>query len=119
MKHIYRWKSDLSTLLQGYLTEKQMTGYKYKKQGRELEHFDEYYFRNGYAGIKLTKSMADGFIYGSDYEKSSTHYKKEILLNSLAEFLIRQGFTVFVPLIKSAPTDFCKKKVAKYAIIAA
>jgi integrase/recombinase XerD len=108
MKNIYQWKSDLSTLLQGYLIEKQMTGFKFKNQGRELERFDEYYYRNGYAGIRLTKSMADGFIYGNDYEKSSTLYTKEILLNSFAEFLTRQGYTVFVPLIKSAPKKRCQ-----------
>jgi len=107
MKNNYQWKSDLSTLLQGYLTEKQMTGFKFKYQSRELERFDDYFYRNGYSGIRLTKPMADKFIYGVDYEKSSTHYKKEILLNGLAEFLIRQGYTVFVPPIKSAPKKRC------------
>lgn len=107
MKNIYRWKSDMAELLQSYLAEKQMTGFKFEKQGRELERFDDYYYRNGYAGIRLTKPMADGFIYGIDYEKSSTHYKKEVLLNSFAEFLTRQGYTVYVPPIKSAPEKRC------------
>jgi integrase len=107
MKNNYQWKSDLSTLLQGYLAEKQMTGFKFQKQGRELERFDDYYSRNGYSGIRLTKTMVDGFIYDSVFEKPSTHYKKEILLNSLAEFLTRQGYTVFVPPIKSATKKRC------------
>lgn len=102
MKNNYQWKSDISDLLQSYLTEKQMTGFKFEKQERELERFDNYYFGNGYSGIRLTKSMVDAFIYGSDYEKASTYYKKEILLNNFAEFLIKQGYSVYVPPIKSA-----------------
>ena len=44
MKNNYQWKSDISNLLQSYLTEKQMTGFKFEKQERELERFDNYYF---------------------------------------------------------------------------
>jgi len=107
MKYSYQYKSDIAKLLQSYLTEKQMTGFKFEKQGRELERFDDYYYRNGYMGVKLTKSMTDRFIYGITYEKQSTHYKKEILLNSFAEFLIRQGHQVYIPPIKSAPKKRC------------
>lgn len=107
MKNSYQWKSDLAGLLQCYLNVKQMTGYKFENQGRELERFDDYYYRNGYSGIRLTKPMTDNFIYGIDYEKASTHYKKEILLNNFAEFLIRQGYAVYVPQTKSAPEKRC------------
>jgi integrase len=107
MKRDYQYKSDIAELLQSYLTEKKMTGFKFKKQGRELERFDDYYYRNGYTGVKLTKSMTDRFIYGTSYEKRSTHYKKEILLNSFAEFLIRQGHQVYIPQIKSAQERRC------------
>ena len=107
MKYSYEWKSDIAELLQCYLSQKQMTGFKFEKQCRELQRFDDYYYRNGYLGVKLTKSMADRFIYGITYEKQSTHYKKEILLNSFAEFLTRQGYTVYVPPIKSAPVKPC------------
>ncbi len=107
MKNDYKWISDMARLLQLYLTEKKMTGFKFEKQGRELERFDSYYHRNGYTGIRLTKSMADGFIYGIDYEKPSTHYKKEVLLNSLATFIMLQGHSVYIPLIKSAQQKRC------------
>jgi integrase len=107
MKESYQYKSDMAELLQRYLTEKKMSGFKFEKQGRELERFDDYYYRNGYRGTKLTKPMTEGFIYGITYEKQSTHYKKEILLNSFAEFLTRQGYTVYVPPIKSAPVKRC------------
>ena len=107
MKRDYQLKSGMKKLLHCYLSEKKMTGFKFEKQKRELERFDDYYYRNGYTGVKLTKSMTDRFIYGITYEKQSTHYKKEILLNSFAEFLIRQGHQVYVPQIKSAPKRRC------------
>ena len=103
----YQYKSDMGKLLQCYLKEKIITGFKFEKQARELERFDDYYYRAGYRGVKLTKSMIDAYIYGISYEKRSTHYKKEILLNSLAEFLIRQGHRVYVPPVKSAAVERC------------
>ena len=107
MKVKYQYKSDMGELLKCYLEEKKMTGFKFEKQGRELERFDDYYCRNGYRGVKLTKPMAEAFIYGISYEKPSTHYKKEILLNGFAEFLIRQGHQAYIPPIKSARVKRC------------
>jgi len=107
MKEKYQYKSDMKELLACYLSQKQMTGFKFERQERELHRFDDYYYRNGYTGIKLTKQMAEGFIYGTSYEKQSTHYKKEVLLNSFSEYLIQQGYTVYIPPIKSAPKTRC------------
>lgn len=101
MSRIYEWKSDMKDLLQTFIREKQMTNFKYKVQARKLERFDAYYYYDGYSGIRLTKPMLDGFIYG-EFEKSSTHYKKEILMRDFAEFLDRHGYPVHVPLVKSA-----------------
>ncbi|MCL5770717.1 MAG: tyrosine-type recombinase/integrase [Actinobacteria bacterium] len=107
MKMHYQWKSDMKELLQCYLSQKKMTGFKFEKQDRELQRFDDYYYRNGYTGVKFTKQMTEAFIYGTSYEKQSTHYKKEILLNSFSEYLIGQGYSVYVPPIKSAPAKRC------------
>ena len=76
MKESYEWESDIAELLQCYLTEKQMTGFKFEKQGRELERFDDYYYRNGYTGVKLTKPMTDRFIYAL-ITKSHQHITKK------------------------------------------
>ena len=103
MKKNYKYKSDIKDLLQSYLSQKKMSGFKFENQTRELEKFDDYYYRKGYRGIKLTKSMVNRFVYGCGYEKQSTYCKKEILLKSFAEFLVQQGHSVFIPPIKSAP----------------
>lgn len=101
MSSIYEWKSDMKDLLRAYIREKWMAGFKYEKQARELQRFDTYYYCNGYSGMRLTKPMLDGFIYGQ-FERQSTHYKKEVLMRDFAEFMSRHGGEVYVPVVRSA-----------------
>jgi site-specific recombinase XerD len=103
MKNQYQWKSDISKMLKAFIKEKKMTGFKYERQTRDLERFDNYYYYSGYSGIRLTKPMLEKFIYG-EFEKSSTHYKKEILMNNFANYLHKRKYGVYVPQIKSSPT---------------
>jgi site-specific recombinase XerD len=102
MTNQYQWKSDISKMLKAFIEEKKMTGFKYERQTRDLERFDTYYYYNGYSGIRLTKPMLERFIYG-EFEKLSTHYKKEILMNNFASYLQKRGYSVYVPPINSSP----------------
>jgi len=102
MSSAYEWKSDLKDLLCPFIREKQMTGFKYEKQVRELERFDTYCYYNGYGGRHLTKPMLEDFIYG-EFERPSTHYKKEIVMKDFAEFMGRHRYDVYVPTVRSAP----------------
>lgn len=101
MNSRYEWKSDMKDLLCTFIREKQMANFKYKNQARLLERFDAYCYYKGYGGIRLTKPMLDGFIYG-EFERPSTHYKKEVLMKDFAGFLDRQGYSVYMPITKSA-----------------
>lgn len=99
----YQWRSDLSGMMDSFLNEKRMTGYKYANQEKLLIRFDNYFNRNGYTGIRITKSMVDDFIYSAP-EQPSTHYLKERLLRDFALFLVRHGYQeVYVAKIESAP----------------
>lgn len=107
MARIYQWCSSLSDMMVSFLNEKKMTGYKYAEQEKWLIRFDSYYDRNGYTGIRITKSMVDDFVYSS-LEQPSTHYQKERLLRDFALFLIKHGHhEVYVAQIKSAPLKRC------------
>ena len=107
MKDTYQWHSDISDMLTAYLKEKRMTGFQFNSQEKYLKRFDDYYDRNGYSGVRLTKQMTDGFIYTVP-ERPSTHYTKERLLRGFALFLIRNGYReIYVPEIKSAPEKRC------------
>ena len=103
----YPWRSDLSGMMSSFLNEKRMTGYKYVNQEKWLIRFDNYFDRNGYTGIRITKSMVDDFIYSAPGQPS-THYLKERLLRDFASFLIQQGYQeVYVAKVKSAPIKKC------------
>jgi len=106
LKRPYQWKSDIAEMLQAFLQEKKMTGFKYEAQERDLQHFDAYYYHSGYSGIRLTKPMLDSFIY-IESARQSTHYQKEIVMNHFACFVQKQGYSVYVPVIKSAPAKRC------------
>ncbi len=94
-------------MMASFLNEKKITGYKYVHQEKWLTRFDSYYDRNGYTGIRITKSMVDEFIYSS-LEQPSTHYLKERLLRDFALFLIQHGHReVYVTQVKSAPVKRC------------
>jgi integrase len=98
----------MATVLRQFVSEKKMAGFKYEVQERELQRFDEFFFLSGYSGIRLTKSMADAFIYG-ELEKPSTHYKKEVLMRDFAVFLSNNGYFVYVPAIKSVQAKRCQR----------
>jgi integrase/recombinase XerD len=103
MAGIYQWRSSLSDMMVSFLNEKRITGYKYADQEKWLARFDSYYDRNGYTGIRITKSMVDDFVYSS-LEQPSTHYEKERLLRDFALFLMKHGYhEVYVAQVKSAP----------------
>jgi len=106
LKRPCQWKSDIAEMLQAFLQEKKMTGFKYESQERALRHFDSYYYHSGYSGIRLTKPMLDSFIY-VETTKQSTHYQKEKVMNHFACFLQKQGYSVYIPVIKSAPAKRC------------
>ena len=63
MTGIYQCHSGLSDMMVSFLNEKRITGYKYAHQEKWLIRFDSYYDRNGYTGIRITKSMVDDFVY--------------------------------------------------------
>lgn len=107
MTGTYQWRSGLSDMMVAFLNEKRITGYKYADQEKWLIRFDSYYDRNGYTGIRITKSMVDDFTYSS-LEQSSTHYQKERLLRDFALFLIQHGHhEVYVAQVNSAPVKKC------------
>jgi len=107
MNATYQWHSDISIMLVAYLKEKRMLGYRFNSQEKHLKRFDDYYDRNGYTGIRLTKQMTDSFIYTVP-DKPSTHYEKERLIRDLAMFLIRNGYKeIYISEIRSAPRKKC------------
>jgi integrase/recombinase XerD len=96
------WKSSLADHMQEYLVLKRMAGFKYQREGRLMEMFDQYCFDIGFSGDRLSIDLVNGFCYGVYYEKASTRYQKEKLLSGLAEHLCAIGFPSYICPRKSA-----------------
>jgi integrase len=103
MNKRYNWKSDIAQKAQQFLQIKHMTGFKFDTQKKYLQRFDTYYFQNGYTGIRITKEMADAFIYNQD-ERMSGWYVKERLLRDFALFLKDHCCSeIYIPVVQSVP----------------
>lgn len=96
----YDWKSDFGPLLQEYLRFKRTTGFKFEAQECHLQHFDHFYYYNGYQGIVLTKTVLNEFIYQRQ-ERPATHHNKEIIMNQFAAWLLGKGLKAYMPAVKT------------------
>jgi len=99
----YQWKSPLGNKMQEFLAIKRMTGFKYEREGRLLEKFDEYCFANSYDSGFLSRKSIEEFCYGIYYEKEGTRYNKEKILSGFAEYLCSCGHESYICPRKSAP----------------
>jgi integrase len=99
----YEWKSPLAKKIQEFITIKRMAGFKYEREERLFEKFDEYCFVNGYTHRFLSREAVEGFCYGIYYEKDSTRYNKEKILSGFAEYLCNCGYEAYICPRKSAP----------------
>lgn len=95
--------SDLKEVIEDYLEEMKATGFSTEVPRRYLQHFDAFYAQNGYIGKRLTKVMVEAFVYGIDYEKNGTKYKKEIIMSNLATYMQRIGLEAYICPRKSQP----------------
>ena len=98
------WKSPLADKMQEYIRIKKIAGYRFEVERRWLERYDEYCSANGLDAEKsLLKEVVEEFIYGVDYEKSTTRYNKEKVLSGFAKHLCDSGVAAYVCVRKSCP----------------
>ena len=88
----YEWKSDFSPLINDFLEQYRLAGFKFEKQERILQHFDRFCTMQGYAGLELKKYVLEEFIYDKR-EQKSTHYVKEVVMQQFADFMIKRGYS--------------------------
>ena len=53
----YEWKSDFSPLINDFLEQYRLAGFKFEKQERILQHFDRFCTMQGYAGLELKNTF--------------------------------------------------------------
>lgn len=96
----YIWKSTVSNHIQSYIALQRTAGFKFITQERILQHFDHYFYYNGYQGTQLTKDLISDFIYIKS-EAASTWRNKEIILHGFGSYMRDLGYQVHIPDIKT------------------
>ena len=91
----YIWKSSMAPLIRQYLEIKHLSGLKYERQERCLQHFDHYFYYNGYEGNSLTKELLFPFIYDQN-EAESTIRNKENLFVDFAKYISDRGHYAYM-----------------------
>ncbi len=91
----YEWKSSVSDLIKQFVNFKHLSGIKFEGQERCLQHFDHYFYYNGFEGRAITKEILLPFIYEQDNSVSMI-CMKERLFAEFAQYLSDRGFHAFV-----------------------
>ena len=118
----YEWKSDFTPLIHDFLEQYRLAGFKFERQERILQHFDQFYTIHGYAGTDLKKYILEEFIYDKR-EQKSTHYVKEVVMLQFADFLIKRGYSAYrvvhryqMPRSKYIPIFIQRKKNSVFSM---
>ena len=96
----YVWKSSLSKHIQDHIALQKASGLKFWQQEQDLQRFDHYYFYSGYQGTKLTREIAEGFIYVKG-ESCNSWRRKEVLLRNFGVYLNDLGLNPYIPVVKT------------------
>ena len=91
----YEWKSSVSDLIKQFVNFKHLSVIKFEGQERCLQHFDHYFYYNGFEGRAITKEILLPFIYEQDNSVSMI-CMKERLFAEFAQYLSDRGFHAFV-----------------------
>ena len=95
----YVWKSSLSKLFQDHIALQKSSGLRFWQQEQDLQRFDPYYFYSGYQGTKLTRQIAEGFIYVKG-ESCNSWRRKEVLLCNFGVYLNDLKLNPYIPIVK-------------------
>lgn len=93
----YRYKSNISGYITGYLESMRAAGYKYKVPESILRQFDKYCFNHNIKESVLPREAVEEFCHGDDYEAQSTRELRTRVVRNLAEYMGKAGCFVYVP----------------------
>jgi integrase len=91
------FQSILAPLLEKFIQEKRACGYRYDEGTRILGHFDRFLSGNELKSTELPRSLTKQFLSKQAHESSSTHRHRITLVRQFALFLIRLGYSAYVP----------------------
>ena len=91
-----KFMSVFSVLVEGYISEKQAVGYRFKKGTELLKRFDTFVYTRGITEKDITKQLVIDWTARKPHESLSTQSGRISLLRGLAQYMNRIGYPAFV-----------------------
>ena len=95
----YPYQSVLAPYIRDYIAEKRSLGFIYNVKGYQLYRFDQYWIRNAYDDIRLTRERLEEWICALPGESKSSQSSRIGAAKGLAVYLNTLGIQCYVPII--------------------
>lgn len=100
---IIGFHSTIGWLIEKFIQEKRACGYKYITESDSLRSLDRFLCEKGLRGIELPRGLVEQWISKRPQESFRTHRARIGLVRRLADFIVRQGYTAYIPDARLAP----------------
>ena len=98
-----KFHSSLAPLIEKFVQEKHACGYKYSTGIDSLRRLDRLLCQHKLEAIELPKALVELWISKNPNETSRTHRARIGLVRQLADFMIRHGYSAYLPDARLAP----------------
>jgi len=92
----YRYKSNISRYIIGYLGSMRAAGYKYRVPERMLRQFDQYCFDHNIEESVLPREAVEEFCHGDGYGSQATRELRIRVVRNLTEYMEKAGCSVYI-----------------------
>lgn len=91
------FQSVLAAFMEKFLQEKHACGYAYREATRILRRLDDFLMQEGLTMCELPASIARKWLAKKGHESSETQRQRIILVRQFSRFLLRLGYSAYVP----------------------
>lgn len=88
--------SPIAPLINQFIQEKRVCGYKYKEAPRILKNLDSFLFKNSLKKIELSENLILQWLEKQPHEQASTHQRRIVLARQLAGMMVRLGYSAYI-----------------------
>ena len=91
------FQSVLAAFMEKFLQEKHACGYDYHEPARILRRLDDFLVQEGLTTCELPGSIARKWLAKKEHESAETQRQRIILVRQFSTFLLRLGYSAYVP----------------------
>lgn len=93
----YPYSSELAKLIECFIAEKRVAGYKYETEAKMLYRFDRFLSDEAFSEFPLRRDLIEKYTARTPYEAKRNHYSRYCLIRQLCKFALRTGHDTYVP----------------------